>query len=536
MRMLSATAMLLPAAAMRLAAPATRLVFEPPTRSVARKHVFCGTKEALLSPGCQGLLPSGLPYLRWKYLVESAEEGMGKDGSSATWMFMAEDKKPSTIIAALLPERCSRHASPVRPHAVTALVKGTQSASLTVVLEDPSHAAGAACAIGRAFPRFTAKTTRAKNTKTEGETVSVGFATAKGVLQGEKYPYASYAAAAEGVRRAARLVDLPPDQLTTNAFVAEAEATAERLNALGKSVSCEVISGETLRERGYGYLWGVGKAAVEPPALVVLSHLPAADDARVTTCLVGKGIVYDTGGLSLKTKDGMPGMKSDMGGAAALLGAFEAAVEIGVGADKALHLVLCLAENAIGPNAVRNDDVLTGFSGLTCEINNSDAEGRLVLADGVAHATAKPALLPGLADGAQPDLVVDMATLTGAQLIATGKRHAGIVANLEDVEVAAVKAGRLSGDTVHPLPFAPEIFQSEFESKVADMKNSVKDRSNAQSSCAANFIYEHLHPEYEGGWLHVDLAGPSFIEERGTGYGVGLTLALLEVEGFEPTP
>ena len=107
-----------------------------------------------------------------------------------------------------------------------------------------------------------------------------------------------------------------------------------------------------------------------------------------------------------------------------MLAAFEAAVEIGLPEGKSLTLVLCLAENAIGPGAVRNDDIIEGLSGLTCEINNSDAEGRLVLADGVAHATALPPKLPGLADGEQPDLIVDMATLTGAQMIATGMRHA----------------------------------------------------------------------------------------------------------------
>jgi len=223
-------------------------------------------------------------------------------------------------------------------------------------------------------------------------------------------------------------------------------------------------------------------------------------------------------------------MKSDMGGAAACLSAFEAAVDIGVN-TRALHLVLCLAENAIGPGALRNDDIITGLSGLTCEINNCDAEGRLVLSDGVAHATALPPRLPGLSG--HPDLLIDMATLTGAQLVATGKRHAGIVSNLESVELDAVAAGRLSGDTVHPLPFVPEFFAKEFTSQVADYKNSVKDRSNAQSSCAANFIYENLHPEYKGGWLHVDLAGPAFIDDRGTGFGVGLALAMLNVHGFK---
>ena len=279
-----------------------------------------------------------------------------------------------------------------------------------------------------------------------------------------------------------------------------------------------------------------GKAAEEPPALVVLSYLPdgGATPPASVVALVGKGIVYDTGGLSLKSKEGMPGMKADMGGAAALLGAFEAAVEIGT--DKAVHLLLCLAENAIGPKALRNDDCPVGLSGKSVEINNSDAEGRLVLADGVAHATSVPPRLPGLAGGAQPDVVIDMATLTGAQLVATGKRHAGVVSNSDEWEAAAVAAGKASGDTVFPLPFAPEFYRKEFKSKVADMKNSVKDRSNAQTSCAANFIYEHLHPAYGGGWVHVDLAGPAWIDERGTGFGVGLALSLLEVDGFKPTP
>ena len=509
----------------------TKLVFEAPRPDVARKYVVCGTKTALLSDGCKDLLPLGLPFLRWKYLVELAHEEAGVSGCSRDWLFTASDGSPSTVVAAVLPDACSRHASPVRPHSITSLLKGsaTKSADVIMMLENAAHAGGAACAVGRAFPTFTAKTKG--NAGGDAPTVKVSFATAEGALTSG---YDSYAAAADGVRRAARLVDLPPDKLTTTAFVGEAKATAQRLTAQGKTVSCEVVSGDDLRDGGYGFLYGVGKAAEEPPALVVLSYLPdGGASATETVCLVGKGIVYDTGGLSLKSKEGMPGMKADCGGAAALLAAFEAAVEIGLPKGKALHLVLCLAENAIGPGAVRNDDVLTGLSGLTCEINNSDAEGRLVLADGAAHATCLPPKLPGLGETQQPDLIVDMATLTGAQLVATGKKHAGIVANTEGVERAAVVAGRLSGDTVHPLPFVPEFYFPEFKSAVADMKNSVKDRNNAQASCAATFIHEHLHEDYKGGWLHVDLAGPAWIDERGTGFGVGLTLAILGCEGFQ---
>ena len=110
-------------------------------------------------------------------------------------------------------------------------------------------------------------------------------------------------------------------------------------------------------------------------------------------------------------------------------------------------------------------------------------------------------------------------------MVATGKNHAAVFSNSEDLERKAVVAGRRTGDLVHPLPFAPEFYRSEFASKVADSKNSVKDRSNAQASCAGTFIHAHLHPTFAGGWLHVDLAGPAFIDERGTGFGVGLALA-----------
>ena len=144
----------------------------------------------------------------------------------------------------------------------------------------------------------------------------------------------------------------------------------------------------------------------------------------------------------------------DCGGAAAMLATFSSAVR--AGATQRLHLVCCLAENAIGPGALRNDDIITLYSGKTVEINNTDAEGRLVLGDGVAYATKH----------LSPHLVIDMATLTGAQLVATGKRHAAVVSNRDDLEAAAIAAGRASGDLVAPLPFAPEFFRAEFKSTV----------------------------------------------------------------------
>ena len=126
----------------------------------------------------------------------------------------------------------------------------------------------------------------------------------------------------------------------------------------------------------------------------------------------------------------------------------------------------------------------------------------------------------------RPALVVDIATLTGAQLMATGKAHAGVVANDARIEALAVRLGRSSGDLVHPLPYCPELLMGEFKSEVADMKNSVRDRMNAQSSCAAHFVEAHLPEGFEGQWLHVDIAGPAWVGGRGTGFGVALLCAL----------
>jgi len=212
-------------------------------------------------------------------------------------------------------------------------------------------------------------------------------------------------------------------------------------------------------------------------------------------------------------------MKADMGGAAAVLGAFSALVR-----NRCRHpisLVLCIAENAVGPNSFKPDDILRMHSGKTVEINNTDAEGRLLLGDGVSWATRKL--------GA--DVVFDAATLTGAQLISTGLQHAAVMSNDPELEAHVVAAGRRSGDLVHPLLFAPELLQQEFKSPVADMRNSVKNRMNAQASCAGQFIYAHLEGT-KARWAHVDLAGPAFRNERATGFGVALLHdAVAELKG-----
>jgi probable aminopeptidase NPEPL1 len=307
------------------------------------------------------------------------------------------------------------------------------------------------------------------------------------------------------------MVDTPCSELNTSIFCEEARTLVESLNIstpLAK-VGIKVIEGEALKNGGFGGIWSVGKAAEFPPALVILEYLPNENKEK-TLALVGKGIVYDSGGLSIKTTPGMCHMKSDMGGAAAVLNSFAAIVKNKVNIN--VYGMLCLAENAVGPTSYRNDDILYMYSGKTVEINNTDAEGRLVLGDGVAYASRH----------LNPSIVVDIATLTGAQLITTGMQHAAVLTPSDATEEKIRAAGKLSGDLVFPLLYAPEILKPEFTSSVADMKNSVKDRSNAQSSCAGHFVESHLDSKYKGEYLHIDIAGPAYHGERATGFGTSL--------------
>ncbi|XP_036323423.1 probable aminopeptidase NPEPL1 isoform X1 [Rhagoletis pomonella] len=436
---------------------------------------------------------------------------------------------------AAVPLKCSRHNTPSRAHAITRLVRTHimhSNEENVVIVCDRSDLFASACAVARAFPLYSRKTGGGQNkadnctqdevmgNDADGDTgtgpiINVEFIIIEKDGQVSEEPLdttdiACIEEAARGIRLAARIVDMPCNEMNVSHFIKEADLVA---NELG--ITPIVIRGEELNERGFGGIYGVGKAAAVPPALVVLSYEPKG--AHDTVALVGKGIVYDTGGLSIKGKTVMPGMKRDCGGAAAILGAFYAAVKCGF--KENLHAVLCLAENAVGPNATRPDDVHTLYSGRTVEINNTDAEGRLVLSDGVSYAHKD----------LKANIILDMATLTGAQGIATGKFHGAILTNSEEWETKALEAGRKSGDLLAPIVYSPELHFSEFASAIADMKNSVavsKDRNNGQPSCAGLFVGAHLGFDYPGVWMHVDMAAPVSTGERATGYGVALLLTL----------
>ncbi|EDV42641.1 uncharacterized protein Dana_GF18094, isoform A [Drosophila ananassae] len=439
----------------------------------------------------------------------------------------------SATVAAL-PLKASRHNTASRAHAITRLVKShvMNVPEETVVLVcERENLFASACAVVRAFPLYSRKTGNGRSSTPVKSEVGCGDAgcgdgakdTSRNLVNVEfvvidkdggvdcnpltEDEIKCLTETTRGIRLTARIVDMPCNEMNVDHFIQAVEEIGNEL-----CITPQIIRGEELKERGFGGIYGVGKAAAVPPALVVLSHEPKC--AQETIALVGKGIVYDTGGLSIKGKTAMPGMKRDCGGAAAILGAFYAAVKCGFTDN--LHAVFCLAENSVGPNATRPDDIHTLYSGRTVEINNTDAEGRLVLSDGVCFANKD----------LKANIILDMATLTGAQGVATGKYHGAILTNSETWEAKSLQAGRKSGDLLAPIIYCPELHFSEFASAIADMKNSVSDRQNAQSSCAGLFIAAHLGFDYPGVWMHVDMATPVHCGERATGYGVALLLTL----------
>jgi probable aminopeptidase NPEPL1 len=409
-----------------------------------------------------------------------------------------------------LPTECSRHNSPSNANTLFRELKsisiGDGVKTLSIVLYSPyEHLIAHVSAIARSFPSYSRKTKQSSL-----EEIQIEIEVTDGKALSEK-DIKFLENLGQHIRICAEQVDAPCNELNSEGFANEAIRMVE---AIGVPIKKTIIVGEDLKEQGFGGIYHVGKAAVHPPVFACFSYTP--DGASENIALVGKGIVYDTGGMQIKTKTGMPGMKMDMGGAAALLGSFCTLVKAGF--KQNLHCLLCIAENNISPVANKPDDIITMLSGKTVEISNTDAEGRLVLADGVYYAKTK----------LNANVIIDMATLTGAQAYATGKLHAGVLSNCEKWEDKSIKAGRISGDLVHPFVFAPDLHFSDLDSKVADMKNSnLGSQNGPPSSNAGLFIAAQIDFAKGLSWLHFDIASPAVVNERATGYGVALVSRLL---------
>ena len=317
---------------------------------------------------------------------------------------------------------------------------------------------------------------------------------------------------AAAIRRARDLVNEPASVATPSHLAATAQAIAAELADAG--VRCDVLERDECERRGMALFLAVARASAEPPKFIHLRYSPKAP-SKGRICLIGKGVTFDSGGLSLKPSDGMMGMKMDMGGAAAVLAALEGAARLGMPWE--VHAIVAATENMIGGRAYRLGDVLRAANGKTVEIDNTDAEGRLTLADALLYA-----------GGLKPDFTVDLATLTGACIVALGPHIAGVMSPDEGLTKAWLGAASRAGEEMWRLPL-PGALKELLKSPIADMRNT-GDRAGG-SITAGLFLSEFAAGQR---WLHVDIAGPAMVkkaygvtDEGGSGFGVATLLELL---------
>jgi leucyl aminopeptidase len=314
--------------------------------------------------------------------------------------------------------------------------------------------------------------------------------------------------------RARDLVNSPPNETTPERLAERAQEIASQV----ANVTADALGPDKIHEQGMGALAAVAQGSDNPARLVVLRYEPS-EPARsdLVLGLVGKAITFDTGGISLKPSLHMEDMKGDMAGGAAVIEATGAIAELGL--PIRVVTVAAATENMPSGRAYRPGDIIRAANGKTIEVTNTDAEGRLVLADALWYARGQGATH-----------VLDLATLTGAMEVALGDLYAGVFANDNGWRDRIVEAGEASGDHMWPFPMHPR-YRRYVDSVFADMKNS-SDLRQAGAVLAAAFLEEFAG---EGPWAHADIAGPAFLERSrgdymtqrgGTGYGVRLIVEL----------
>ena len=323
-------------------------------------------------------------------------------------------------------------------------------------------------------------------------------------------------AVSEATNWVRRLVSEPPNVMTPAKMVSEARQMAKKYN-----FDIEVIDEVAAEKRGFGSFVGIAKGSDEPSYIVVLKY---KGGGKNTLGIVGKGITFDTGGISLKPSNRMNAMKGDMAGAAACCGVMRVVWEL---KPKVNVIMVCpLTENMPSGKALKPDDVLTSLSGKTIEITNTDAEGRVVLADALTYVQNLGA-----------NLVVDLATLTGAVLVILGNEAAAIMGSPQNWVDQIIKSSEQAGERLWPLPLYEE-YKSVLKSDIADVANAYKGHPEAGTIAGGMFLNEFV--DSKTSWVHLDIAGTAWIEgekpylaKGPTGYGVRTLVKLIESLGKE---
>jgi leucyl aminopeptidase len=398
---------------------------------------------------------------------------------------------------------------------VRGLLSGREGAAAHVYLEtvkdDVAPADLAAFALGAQLRGYSFEKYKSKNAKKKDEPKERSLK--KLVVHGADpraagQAFAPNRAIIDGVNLARDLVNEPANVLGPAEFAAKAKALTKA------GVQVEVLSEAALKRLGMGALLAVGQGSVRPSHVVVMQWKGAGPRGGAPIAIVGKGVTFDTGGISLKPAGGMEEMKGDMAGAACVVGLMQALAERKAKVNAVG--VIGLTENMPGGNAQRPGDVVTAMSGTTVEVLNTDAEGRMVLADCLWYAQEK----------FKPKAVINLATLTGAVMVALGKEHAGIFSNNDELSGWLIEAGTETGEKLWRLPLGPK-YDKMIESKVADIKNTGGKWGGSIS--AAQFLQRFIK---EGTpWAHLDIAGTamsSVDSEVNRSWGSGFGVRLLD--------
>lgn len=464
--------------------------------------IECDALVVGLTPG-----PGGEPTLMGDVLgdsdaawLEAAATALGKKGSpdEATVLPAPAGCRASTIILAGL-GRDEPTPSSLRHAAGNAARAAGAVSHIAIALPAADDASTQALVEGALMGGYRVSSKKKPSDDPEWSTLTlVGTHGAHALQAG--------AVIAESVYLVRDLVHTPPNELYPESFAARVASALEDL-----PVRIDVLDEHQLAEGGFGGILGVGQGSTRPPRLVTLRYQPAGATAHIA--LVGKGITFDSGGLSLKPAASMVGMKYDMTGAATVAGVMQAVASLK--ARVAVTAWLCLAENMPSGSAQRPGDVITVHGGKTVEVLNTDAEGRLVLADGL-HAASEEF----------PDLIVDVATLTGAARIALGERYAGLMGD-QSATTLVEHAAREVGELVWTMPL-PEELRKGLNSDVADIANVATGNSLGGMLVAGLFLKEFVGPRAGQAdddadsapkipWAHLDIAGPA--SNTGVAYG-----------------
>jgi leucyl aminopeptidase len=346
----------------------------------------------------------------------------------------------------------------------------------------------------------------AKRKPTTVQQVAVVRAGVEGTTRGQTI--------AASVNRARDLVNGPANVVTPTYLAKFASDMVDGLKGVA-DVKLTVLEREDCEKLGMGCYLAVALGSDEPPKFIHLQYKPRGEVSKGRVVYIGKGVTFDSGGLSLKPSDAMMGMKMDMGGAAAVLCAFEAAARLGVQWE--VHAIVAATENMVNGKAYKLGDVLTASNGKTVEIDNTDAEGRLTLADALVYA-GKLA----------PTYIFDFATLTGACIIALGPHIAGVMSPDDELTAKWLAAAERAGEDMWRLPL-PEALKEQLKSPIADMRNTGERWGGTIT--AGLFLSEFTEGQR---WVHVDIAGPAMVkkpfgvnDEGGSGFAVATMLEFL---------